>query len=100
SIDDLAKLSVGTRDRLLLAVRIGTFGSRLDCETSCPACGTRLELSLDARDLVVPERDVADYAARLTTEVHQLARAYGWSEESILAMGPVRRRRYLSLVLQ
>jgi hypothetical protein len=36
SIDDLAKLSVGTRDRLLLAVRIGTFGSRLDCETSCP----------------------------------------------------------------
>ena len=59
SIDDLARLSVGTRDRLLLAVRIGTFGSRLDCETSCPACGTRLELSLDARDLVVPERDIS-----------------------------------------
>ena len=204
SIDDLARLSVGTRDRLLLGVRIGTFGSRLDCETTCPACGTRLELSLDARDLVVPEREidtselelsddgwtvrfrlpdstdiaasakvadagavlaerclavmsgerpaaiselprrvrdrvttrmaeldgqadvsldlncaacahrwqapfdpaafllreVAEYAARLTTEVHQLARAYGWSEESILAMGPVRRRRYLSLVVQ
>jgi hypothetical protein len=203
-IDDLARLSIGARDRLLLGVRIATFGSRLDCETTCPACGTRLELSLDARDLVVPERDIASsdlevnddgwrvcfrlpdsmdiaacgktttagdvlaercldvtsgeqpaavsalprrirdrvtermaeldaqadvsldltcaacnhgwpspfdpaafllrevdsHAARLTTEVHQLARAYGWSEDSILAMGPARRRRYLSLVLQ
>ena len=58
SIDDLARLSIGARDRLLLGVRIGTFGSRLDCETTCPACGTRLELALDARDLVVPQRDV------------------------------------------
>lgn len=204
SVDDLARLSIGARDRLLLGLRIATFGSRLDCETTCPACGTRLELSLDARDLVVPPRDVGpselevsadewtvrfrlpdstdiaacigatatadvlaerclaatsgeqpvaisalpagvrdrvtarmaeldgqadvvldlkcaacshgwqapfdpaafllrevdSYAARLTIEVHQLARAYGWSETSILAMGPARRRRYLSLVLQ
>jgi hypothetical protein len=203
SIDDLARLSIGARDRLLLGVRIGTFGSRLDCETMCPACGTRLELSLDARDLVVPPRDIApselevsddewtvrfrlpdstdiaacvetvaaadvlaerclavtsgdrptavgalpsrvrdrvvarmaeldgqadlsldlkcaacthswqspfdpaaflmrevdSYAGRLTIEVHQLARAYGWSEESILMMGRTRRRRYLSLVV-
>jgi hypothetical protein len=204
SIDDLARLSIGARDRLLLGVRIGTFGTRLDCETGCPACGTRLELSLDARELVVPQhdvtaselevsdgewtvhfrlpdstdlaacataavvsdalaercfavtssdgptsirelprevrervitrmaeldgqadvvlalkcaacehgwqasfdpaafllREVAEYAGRLTMEVHQLARSYGWSEESILAMGPARRRRYLSLVVQ
>jgi hypothetical protein len=204
SIDDLARLSIGARDRLLLGVRIGTFGSRLECETTCPACGTRLELSLDAGQLIVPQRDIASselelsddewtvrfrlpdstdvaaciraavaadvlaerclvvtvserpaaisvlprrvrdrvvermaeldgqadmslalqcaacnhgwlspfdpaafllrevdaYAARLTLEVHQLARAYGWSEGSILAMGQARRRRYLSLVVQ
>src|SRR5689334_22126102 len=59
SIDDLARLSIGARDRLLLGVRIGTFGSRLECETTCPACGTRLELSLDAKGLIVPQRDIA-----------------------------------------
>ena len=222
-LDELARLSIGARDRLLLGVRIETFGSRLECETTCPACGTRLQLSLDATELVfpprpvdaseleltedkwtvrfrlpdstdiaacqdvlrdaavaadraprdaaqvlaercitvvsagddrapalperVPERvpvhvrecvaermsaldaqadmsldlncaacehrwqapfdpaafllrEVDEYAARLTAEVHQLARAYGWSEESILAMGPARRRRYLSHLLQ
>jgi len=186
----------------LLALQIGMFGSRLDCETMCPTCATRLELSLDASELVIPERkiephelelsdddwtvrfrlpdstdiaasvgasddvlaercialidrkgntevgalpitirervaermaaldpqadvsldlscaacghrwqspfDVASFlfrevdahVARLTREVHQLARSYGWSEASILAMGSVRRRRYLALVLQ
>jgi hypothetical protein len=208
--ETLARLSIGERDRMLLGVRIGTFGSRLECETTCPTCGTRLQLALDASALVVPQRtidpkelevtddkwqvrfrlpdstdiaacaigggagdgshaddilaerciaivaadrasdtkkiperlreriaermsaldpqadvsldlkcaacdhkwqapfdpaafllrEVDGYAARLTVEVHQLARAYGWSEGSILAMGPTRRRRYLSLLLQ
>ncbi|MEP6762790.1 MAG: hypothetical protein ABJB66_00700 [Gemmatimonadaceae bacterium] len=206
--DSLARLSIGERDRLLLAVRIGTFGKHLECETACPSCGTRLQLAFDAAQLIVPQRtvnasdleltdddwtvrfrlpdsndlaacsanivengDAADilaercmtvtssqqsatnsvipnrirervtermsvldpqadvslslhcaacshewqapfdpaafllhevdgYAARLTTEVHRLARAYGWSEASILEMSPVRRRRYLSLLLQ
>jgi hypothetical protein len=31
-------------------------------------------------------------------EVHQLARAYGWSERETLALTPRRRRRYLELV--
>lgn len=206
-LETLARLSIGERDRLLLALRIGTFGQHLECETACPACGTRLQLALDASQLIVPQRTVAEsefeftddawtvrfrlpnssdlaacsanevagesaedvlaercmtvtapdqsapvvlpnrirarvaermsvldpqadvslnlncascnhewqapfdpaafllrevdsYAARLTVEVHQLARAYGWSEGSILEMGSVRRRRYLSLLLQ
>lgn len=206
--DDLARLPIGERDRLLLKLRIGAFGSPLHCETSCPSCGTRLEMTLDARDLIVPTRvitdadlewsdeettvrfrlpdsadiaacrsesgmsrgaahvlaercmevvavddatrpvpisdrlrdqvaermaaldaqadvvfdlncvacehrwnapfdpaafllsEVAAYADRLTVEVHQLARAYGWHESSILAMGATRRRRYLALLLQ
>ena len=205
--ETLAHLSVGERDRLLLAIRIGTFGARLECETACPTCNARLQLALDATQLLVPPRtvdasellltdgewavrfrlpdstdlaactpngdgaDAADvladrcmsavraeedvggsalparlrervvermseldpqadvslnlncaacghewqsyfdpaafllsevdgYAARLTGEVHRLARAYGWSEASILEMSPVRRQRYLSLLLQ
>ena len=209
ALDELARLSIGERDRLLLNLRIGAFGSSLHCETTCPACTTRLEMSLDARDLLVaaPVNDPSDfmlsdeavtvrfrlpdstdlaacwtetgepldaarvigerctevvatagdtsrpvaisnrlrdhvaermaaldaqadvvfdlhcvacnhrwqspfdpaafllsevdaYAARLTLEVHQLARAYGWQEASILAMGATRRRRYLSILLQ
>ena len=218
-VDELARLTIGERDRLLLALRIGTFGNRLECETRCPACETRLELSFDASELLTPAPSVAeqdfeiveddwtvrfrlptsyDVAAtadadelaarlisslviprsasdegplsaqevstarprdqflpsvgmtvrervaarmveldpqaditldlscaacgnrweapfdpaaflfseveaavrRLTSEVHQLARAYAWSEESILAMGATRRRRYLDLVAQ
>jgi hypothetical protein len=214
-VDELARLTIGERDRLLLALRIGTFGNRLECETRCPSCDTRLELELDASQLIVPPkeiessdlelvddgwsvqfrlpdsfdvaasqgapdtlaercisvvreppeaesdpssllllrttrepsysmthvrervaermaaldpqadvsldlscaachhqwqapfdpavflfREVDGHVARLTAEVHQLARAYGWSESSILRMGETRRRRYLSLLLQ
>jgi hypothetical protein len=192
SANELATLSIGERDRLLLALRIGTFGNRLECETRCPSCELRLELQFDAASLLVPVsqvepsdlemnlddsivrfrlptsddiasaidgedlasrlvvgeigstarlrdrmseriaeldpqanisldlncgacghrwqsefdpaaflfREVETYAARLANEVHLLARAYAWSEESILAMSATRRRRYLDLVLQ
>jgi len=192
-LDELAHLTIGERDRLLLALRIGTFGNRLECETRCPSCDARLELAFDASSLMTPLqrvdegdleitvddsvirfrlpdshdvaaalagddlatrvatmtpecstsvvrtriaeriaeldpqadvsldlgcgacghrwqsmfdpaaflfREVAAYVARLTTEVHLLARAYAWSEASILAMGATRRRRYLDLVMQ
>jgi len=203
--DRLARLPVGERDRRLLDLREHAFGSRLDCETACPACGVRLELELAADEVRVPERrvepadlrmaedgtavtfrlpDSADvaatrdstrdpeelllsrcvvaatqegapvdgaalpsavrdriasrmaeldpqadlllqltcpecshswrasfdpaafllaevdtWAARLFGEVDRLARAYGWSEPEILALSPVRRRRYLELAL-
>jgi hypothetical protein len=206
---ELARLPIGERDRRLLTLRISAFGAELHCETGCPSCGTRLELSVDAREMLMPEpelraedfevsedestvrfrppdsldiaaclahasadsdvgsllaercvevvavdgqassaavmsprirqrvaekmavldaqadlqfdvhcdacdhrwqsafdpaafllAEVDAYAARLIGEVHQLARAYGWSESSILAMSAARRRRYLSLVLQ
>ena len=202
----LATLSIGERDRLLLAARARTFGRRMDCETSCASCDARLELSLDAVELsvsrsaiddddleveaqgmsvrfrlpdstdiaacrdapddpvehllarcvevltppdgttavatlpqavrdAVTERmamldpqaemlldlecpecgvrsqtsfDPAAYflaeidarAACLLGEVHVLARAYGWSEADVLALGPARRRRYLELATQ
>ena len=39
--------------------------------------------------------DLTDWVGRTLTEVHQLARAYGWSEAEILAMSGWRRRWYL-----
>lgn len=67
---------------------------RLDL--TCPAC---------RRNWVVPLRideflweEIRGAASRLILEVHELARAYGWSEASILDLAPARRQAYLALV--
>lgn len=51
SLDTVATLSVGERDRRLLALREWTFGPRLLSVSSCPECRERLEWSVEARDL-------------------------------------------------
>jgi hypothetical protein len=49
--DELAALSIGQRDALLLTLRELTFGSRLHCFTECPECHERLEFTLNMADL-------------------------------------------------
>lgn len=44
-------LDVARRDALLLALRRDHFGDRLDAESTCPACGERLEYTLSATAL-------------------------------------------------
>src|SRR5215472_11256084 len=46
--EELAKLSVGRRDGLLLSLREALFGSHLTALTTCPQCGQQLELNMDA----------------------------------------------------
>jgi hypothetical protein len=41
---------------------------------------------------------VTTHARRLLREVHELARAYHWSEADILRLDRRRRRRYLALL--
>ena len=41
---ELAALSVGTRDALLLSLHERTFGSELRAVTPCPSCGENLEI--------------------------------------------------------
>jgi hypothetical protein len=64
----LATLSVGERDRLLLAARARTFGRRLDCETSCASCNTRLELTIDAAELSVAHGPMAPGALAIESD--------------------------------
>lgn len=61
----------------------------------CPACGTAVEAQLDAGSLLWDELDAR--ARALLREIDVLARAYGWSEGEILALGPLRRAHYLDL---
>lgn len=50
-----AQLPVGRANALLLRLHVAMFGSRLDCQTACPACGEPLELEVLAEDLLGQE---------------------------------------------
>jgi len=65
-------------------------------QLSCPSCGHSWESLFDIAAHLWG--DVDDWAHRLLDDVHRLARAYGWSEESILAMSATRRHLYLQRV--
>ena len=62
----------------------------------CVACGHEGRAQLDAGALLWDEIEAR--AQALLREVHQLARAYGWSEAEILGLGPARRASYLAMV--
>lgn len=51
SPDELAKISIGSRDARLLTLREWTFGPRLTAVMACPACGERLEVTVPVGDL-------------------------------------------------
>lgn len=50
--EQLADQPVGWREIHLLALRNAMFGNALDGYASCPACGSLMEFSLDAGDLL------------------------------------------------
>ncbi len=62
----------------------------------CPACEAAALLPFDIGSFLWRELD--HWAGRLLREVHELARAYGWSEGAILALSAHRRRHYLALL--
>lgn len=63
----LAALPVGQRDVRLLRLRALTFGPVLDSEVLCPACGERLEFSVDVNELLADADDAP--AVPLTVQV-------------------------------
>lgn len=63
---------------------------------SCPACGRSVELRFEPISYVIEE--LRDASSGLFAQVHELARAYHWSEASILALDRARRRAYVSLI--
>ena len=62
----------------------------------CPDCGHRWPAPVDVAEALWME--VQRAAERLLAEIDALARAYGWSEEEIVSLSPVRRAAYLQLV--
>lgn len=62
----------------------------------CPHCGEAWAAFLDVPSFVW--REVQRWAQRTLQEIHLLARAYGWSEDEILHLSPVRRQTYLQMI--
>lgn len=62
---------------------------------ACPNCGARHRAAFDIVSFFW--REIESWAVRILREVHTLASAYGWGEEEILALSPVRRQCYLDL---
>ena len=63
----------------------------------CPECGHSWRAPFDVAAFLWSEVDA--WARRTLRDVHDLARAYSWTEEQVLALPPARRTRYLQMVL-
>lgn len=59
----------------------------------CALCRHPWEPLLDIATFLWAEVDAA--GNRLVDELHELASAYGWNEQEVLALSPARRRRYI-----
>lgn len=62
----------------------------------CPVCGHAWQVVFDIVAFYWDEIDA--WARQTLREVHTLARAYGWSEAEILALGARRRQHYLEIL--
>ncbi|SOD63440.1 hypothetical protein SAMN06297387_110172 [Streptomyces zhaozhouensis] len=81
--------------RLAEAAERADPGADLTLKITCPECGATTPAALDIASHLWTELD--SWARDLLLDVHLLALAYGWSESSILALSPLRRRYYLEL---
>ncbi len=69
---------------------------RADVAGTCPECGADVALDVDARELCLAE--LRFLAASVYDDVHLIASAYGWTQDVILDLPSVRRRRYADLI--
>ena len=71
-------------------------GATTELALLCPACATSWNAPFDVVTYFWSELEM--WAERILAEVHLLASAYAWHERDILALSPLRRRRYLEMV--
>ena len=63
---------------------------------TCPSCEHDWLATFDIVSFLWTEIEI--WARRILTDVHTLARAYGWRERDILNISPMRRQFYLEMV--
>jgi hypothetical protein len=55
SLQDLASLSIGERDQLLITLCGLMFGQKTECISTCPSCGEQIEFSCVLSDFSYPQ---------------------------------------------
>jgi hypothetical protein len=70
--------------------------SEIQLALRCAGCRETCKLDLDIARFLDRETEIA--ARRLFTDIHRLATAYGWSEQSIAEMSSRRRANYLAML--
>ena len=68
----------------------------LELAHRCDRCGTEGTTPFDVLDYLW--RRIVAEARRLLREVHVIARAYGWSNEAIIALSPARRAAHIAMI--
>lgn len=88
-------LSAAVVARVSAALAEADPQAAVDLALECPACGAGFAAAFDTAAWLVAE--VHAWAQRMLDEVAVLARAFGWREADVLALGPARRGAYLEL---
>lgn len=70
--------------------------AEIEFALNCPKCETAWQSRFDPADYFV--RELAASARRILAQIHKIASAYGWTEDTILALSPERRATYLQLI--
>ena len=74
SQEELPVLSIGQRDRYLLAIREATFGTELASFTRCPACQEPLEFTCTTTDItVLPDVEASSQMYQVSIDGYELA---------------------------
>lgn len=89
-------LPPGVADEIVEAMRAADPQADVALDVVCPACAGEWREPFDIAAFLWTELSTS--ARRVLEDVHALASAYGWSEESILAMSPARRNAYLGML--
>jgi uncharacterized protein YbaR (Trm112 family) len=72
--------------------------ANIQLDLSCPACRHAWLAAFDVGAFMWKE--IHAWAQRILTEVHLLAKTYGWHEADILNMSPTRRQLYLEQIVR
>src|SRR5215211_2536862 len=91
-------LSGTVRERVVEAMAEADPLAEVLFDVACPACGASFVVDVDVAALVWAS--VESRARRLLREVDVLARAYGWSEREVVALGERRRNAYVALAAE
>lgn len=70
--------------------------AEISMQLNCPNCAHQWPLLFDITHFLWSELN--DWALRMLQTVHALAMTYGWTQNEILALSPMRRQLYLGMV--